>query len=230
MKQRGGSEFSLHHWVLSKICGNRFTSRTNCYTSPEVCCIKKRSAYTECVYCLLKWVQLIPSVRLAPRVRPLTALTLSSGPSHWKSSQVLQGSFLVFWGPLHAQLPIIYSLIVLQAGVTGENPPKSWMTTISKCLIFCEKLFWVNTCRCESVAETTAALLIIQTVDFVSWFPSVLPRWDSVHSTCSEQGDHLITVNIVLMSPRAVWQRMPFIRAASHKPTGITTSPKDISL
>lgn len=36
----------------------------------------------------------------------------------------------------------------------------------------------------------------------------------------------VITMNVALMSPRAVCQRIPCIRAASHKPAGISSPPR----
>lgn len=44
--------------------------------------------------------------------------------------------------------------------------------------------------------------------------------------TASSQSNPVITMNVALMSPRAVCQRIPFIRAASHKPAGISSPPR----
>ena len=44
--------------------------------------------------------------------------------------------------------------------------------------------------------------------------------------TASSQSNPVITMNVVLMSPRAVCQRIPSIRAASHKPAGISSPPR----
>lgn len=184
----------------------------------------------------MKWVQLIPSVRPSPKVRPLTALTLSSGPSHWKLSKVLQGSFLVFWGPLHAQLPIIYSLIVLKASVTVENP-RIVNDKRSLSVDFCEKLFWVNTCRCESVASVgpRRRLLRLRSLRPSSLFLDFLSCscCETLYAararnevTASSQSNPVITMNVALMSPRAVCQRIPCISAASHKPAGISSPPR----